>query len=159
MTLGPLRTNRHATSVREMDSLASGHTRKADEAFDYTEALRRVEGDRAFLGEIAADFIADYPDTLASIRDALSRTDREALTFSAHKMNGALATLSAGPARAAARWLEEVSDRGDLAAAAEALRALEGKLDALVPALTALQAKVLGVDSSARNDRPTASKR
>jgi HPt (histidine-containing phosphotransfer) domain-containing protein len=141
MTRAAHRPRTEAQPLQTCDALTARRGPNLNETFDYAEALRRVEGDSGFLGEIAADFIQDCPDTLSRLRDALARRDRDALAFSAHKMKGALATLSAGPARAAATLLEEASSGEDLSAAAEALRALEGRLDALVPALRALQAR------------------
>jgi len=159
MTHATQRSGIEESPLQARDPMTAHHGPEYSAAFDYADALQRVEGDRRFLGEIAADFVQDCPDMLSRIRDALSRRDPDELAFSAHKMKGALATLSAGPARAAAKLLEEVSSREDLSDAAEALRTLEGRLDALVPALTALQAKVLGIDPSARRDQPSASKR
>ena len=42
---------------------------------DLAAALDRVDGDRAFLGEMAAMFLAESPGLMAQIRDALARGD------------------------------------------------------------------------------------
>ncbi len=112
------------------------------EAFNLPEALRRVGGETGFLREILTTFIEDYPVTMRDLREALSRGDREALTFSAHKLKGALATISAEPAHAAAIQLEQVGSGGDLQEANEALSLLERKIDALLPALRRWQSEL-----------------
>ena len=106
---------------------------------DYAEALRRMDGERMLLCEIITTFLEDYPTTLAEIRNAVQSADLSALAFSAHKLKGSLATLSAGPAQAAAKHLEQIGRSANVAEASEALRVLEKSIDALVIDLRAIR--------------------
>jgi len=103
--------------------------------FDYVEAVGRLDGQPELFGMVASIFVEDCPSELRALRSALDSGDAEAVAFTAHKLKGALSSIGANPARAAARRLEELGRTGDLTAAREAYPELESSLDALLPEL------------------------
>ncbi len=109
-----------------------------DKVFDMDSALARIDGDRELLVEVVSLFQRECPKMLADVRDAIARCDAATLEREAHKFKGALGALSAAPAAEAARKLEAIAHRGDLAEAAEACRLLEAELTRLEPELEAV---------------------
>ena len=103
--------------------------------FDYVEAVRRLDGQPELFGMVASIFVEDCPSELKALRAALDCGNAEAVAFTAHKLKGALGSIGATPARAAARRLEQLGREGNLAAAREAYPALETSLNVLLPAL------------------------
>ncbi|HZY83786.1 MAG TPA: response regulator, partial [Gemmataceae bacterium] len=95
--------------------------------------LARMEGDEELLGELVRLFVADVPARLGEVAVALAAGDGPRLRKAAHAVKSAASNFvsghgGTGPAQqaiTAARRLEEVAARGDLAAAAGACRALE----------------------------------
>jgi HPt (histidine-containing phosphotransfer) domain-containing protein len=78
--------------------------------FDYEDALDRVDGQQELLREIIVLFLEDCPGMLAEIRRSVTSRDHDSTAFVAHKLAGALGSISAEPARRAARKLEEVAN-------------------------------------------------
>jgi len=109
----------------------------------FTEAacLEGLAGDRNLLTEIAAAFLEYGPTTMAAAADALARGDADALAWSAHTLKGSLANFRADPPIESALALERCARDGDLAAAAEALRALQRQVDLLLEALAPFAAR------------------
>ncbi|HEV3279770.1 MAG TPA: response regulator [Terriglobia bacterium] len=105
---------------------------------EFAEALARVDGDVAVLGEIAALFIADYPLQMSAIHEAITRSDAEALMSSAHALKGSVANFVKGPAFEAARRLEMMGRQGDLSGADDAWASLLGAFEQLQPGLLEL---------------------
>lgn len=64
------------------------------------------------LGPIVATFMAQSPEQVAEVRDAVSSSDRERTRRAAHKLRGGAAVLAARRLTAAAAALEEAA-RGD----------------------------------------------
>jgi HPt (histidine-containing phosphotransfer) domain-containing protein len=98
-----------------------------------------VEGDRAILRDIAALFVAAWPQSRATLRQAVLSEDAAALARIAHTLKGATATLGAMAVSAAAQRLEEVGHSGNLAPAASALVVLETEMMSALPFFTSLQ--------------------
>jgi two-component system sensor histidine kinase/response regulator len=109
-----------------------------DKVFDMDSALGRIDGDRELLLEVVSLFRRECPKMIADLRDAIARCDASTLEREAHKFKGALGALSAQPAAEAARKLELIAHRGDLAEATEACRLLEAELTRLEPELESL---------------------
>ncbi|GMV42021.1 MAG: hypothetical protein AMXMBFR64_37370 [Myxococcales bacterium] len=83
-----------------------------DEVFDEA-ALRESLGEAQHaLGPIVATFMAQSPEQVAEVRDAVSSSDRERTRRAAHKLRGGAAVLAARRLTAAAAALEEAA-RGD----------------------------------------------
>jgi HPt (histidine-containing phosphotransfer) domain-containing protein len=113
-----------------------GDARPADPSvFDYDDALERLDGEADLLKQVAVVFLSDYRRTMGELGDALARRDAEALVFCAHKLKGALGTLSARAAHDAAARLEQHGRDRQFSEATKDFDQLQGRIDALVPAL------------------------
>lgn len=108
------------------------------EAIDLDELLERVEGDRAFLSELAEIFRSDCPRQIESISDALARHDSQSIKRTSHALKGALSNLAASRARDMAAALEHMASEGDLTAARPALLSLQDELIRVVNSLDVL---------------------
>jgi two-component system sensor histidine kinase/response regulator len=106
---------------------------------DTAELLERVDGDHAFLAELAEIFRQDYPRHLTAAREALSHQDSGAVAKASHALKGALANLAAGPASRIAQQLEANARSGDLSRAGSALQQLEEELNRVMIHLKGLQ--------------------
>ncbi len=93
------------------------------------ELLERVDGDRAFIAELADVFRDDYPKQMSVARQAIGVGDAERLRRASHAMKGALSNLAAKQATGFAISLEEMGKSGNLSGAEEALAQLEGELE------------------------------
>jgi two-component system, sensor histidine kinase and response regulator len=96
----------------------------------------RVAGDADLLREIVELFLADCPERLMELHEALTHQDCTALMRAAHRLKGALGNISANNALAAVRRVETLARAGDVHAATEALARLEDELARLTPLLT-----------------------
>jgi PAS domain S-box-containing protein len=121
-----------------------------DRALDREGLLERMEGDEELLGELVRLFVADVPTRLGEVAVALAAGDGPRLRKAAHAVKSAVSNFVGGPggsgpaqqAITAARRLEELAARGDLASAAGACRALE-------EAVARLQDELLSLASAA----------
>jgi len=107
-------------------------------SFDPNVVLRRVDGDRDLLREVAGLFFEDTPRLLAEVRNAITRGDGNALERSAHTLKGSVGNFGARVASEAAHRLEQMGRQGDFARASETFAELEGQITLLIPALEAL---------------------
>jgi PAS domain S-box-containing protein len=103
--------------------------------FDPNAALRRVDGDRDLLKEVASLFFEDTPRLLTEVRNAIQRGDGKALERSAHTLKGSVSNFGARVAFEAAFSLERMGRNGDFARASEVYVQLERQVTLLVPAL------------------------
>lgn len=74
--------------------------------FDRAAVLENLGGNEALLAEIGGLFAAEWPNSLARLRAALTAGDAEALRCAAHFVKGSVSNFSAHRAIAAARDLE-----------------------------------------------------
>jgi two-component system sensor histidine kinase/response regulator len=95
----------------------------------------RVAGDADLLREIVELFLADCPERLMELHEALTHQDCTALGRAAHRLKGALGNISANNALAAVRRVETSARAGDVHAATEALARLEDELARLTSLL------------------------
>ena len=105
---------------------------------DQAALLDRVDHDMEFLAETIQMLEEDGPDLLGQIREAISGGDAEALAVAAHTYKGMVANFCAESTVEAALRLETMGRSGDLTAAPDAMIALEGLSQKLIPALRAL---------------------
>jgi PAS domain S-box-containing protein len=106
-----------------------------------TDALRGIaDGDEGLVCELVRIFLADAPGLLAQAREAAEQSDLRALESAAHALKGAVETMAAPRALAAARELELIARQGRAVAVVGALTLLETELEALGPALVSLAA-------------------
>jgi HPt (histidine-containing phosphotransfer) domain-containing protein len=106
--------------------------------FDNTTVLKRVDGDRELLKEVAGIFIEDTPKLLSDIRTAISRADGKALERAAHTLKSSVGNFGAKAAVDAAFQLEQMGRRGDFAHAESMAGALEQQIIQVFSALDAL---------------------
>jgi len=107
-------------------------------AFNLEETLKRVEGDRQLLGEMAILFLQDSAKLLADLQAALVHQDAKALAYAAHTLKGSVGNFSAPEVFNAAASLEKLARNGDLSQAPAMLTTLEHELTRLQSALTLL---------------------
>ncbi|HTS78823.1 MAG TPA: Hpt domain-containing protein [Bryobacteraceae bacterium] len=105
---------------------------------DREVALARVGGDAELLREVAALFLADYPRVLEDLRDAIARSDAQALERTAHGLKGSVSTFGAQQAMEAARTLESLGRAHQFDEVRQVLTTLELALAALRPELEGL---------------------
>jgi len=106
--------------------------------FDPTAALKRVDGDRDLLKEVASLFFEDTPRLMTEVRNAIQRGDGKALERSAHTLKGSVSNFGARMALEAAVSLEQMGRNGDFARASEVFAQLDRQVTLLVPALEAV---------------------
>ncbi len=92
---------------------------------DMEEALEIVNGDDELLKEILDDFIGDYPEVLAKIKEAILRGDAHSLNGNAHKLKGMLQNVGATTASIIAFELEGMGKKQELSQAGETLKRLD----------------------------------
>ncbi len=106
--------------------------------FDPNVVLKRVDGDRELLREVASLFLEDTPRLLSDIRNAISCGDSKALERSAHTLKGSIANFGVRVASEAAFGLEQMGRNGDFAHTEDVLTRLEQQVALLGPALESL---------------------
>jgi len=106
--------------------------------FDPVASLERAGGDAVLLGELAALFVAEVPQRLRELQEALARQDGAALARAAHTLRGSASNFGAPAVVAAAQQLETLGQQGTLADAASACAALDAALQVLTAALAQL---------------------
>jgi CheY-like chemotaxis protein/nitrogen-specific signal transduction histidine kinase len=104
---------------------------KAPATFDREEALRRANGDETLLAELTELFLQETPETLKAIATALDAEDALGLERLAHRLKGALLTLSAHRAAGAALDLESSARAGAVDAARAASLRLRLEVETL----------------------------
>jgi HPt (histidine-containing phosphotransfer) domain-containing protein len=106
--------------------------------FDREGALAQVGGDPSFLWDVAQTFLAEGPQLLGRIREAIGAGDGDRLRRAAHTLRGAAGVLAAAAVQRLAGQLEDVGRSGRMADAAAVLAALEDRFGELLPALATL---------------------
>lgn len=92
--------------------------------------------DDSLVAEIVALFLRDAPVLLAEVKRALEAGDSVAVHRAAHKLKGALATMYAVPAQAAASKVEVASAAKDLAKSSAGWSELEVEVLRAIDELT-----------------------
>jgi len=111
----------------------------APAAIERGAVLARIGGDEELLREIIDLYLEDAPSVMATIAGALAAGDCEGVWKGAHRLKGAVGSLSATAAFTAAQRLEAAGKDGDLAALAPAFAALEHEVARLQDALLAMR--------------------
>jgi PAS domain S-box-containing protein len=111
---------------------------REDDVIDRVALLAGVDGNRRLLRELVRLFLADCPQRLAEIKEAVRRGDSEALRIKAHTLKGSVGNFAAKHAFAAAQRLEIMGREKDLAEAGDARMALELELARLTEGLRKL---------------------
>jgi two-component system sensor histidine kinase/response regulator len=101
------------------------------DAFDRAELLDRTEGDPGMLSELVSLFLRGLPDAVAVLQRAIETHDARALERGAHALRGALLNLSAHPASALAKQLEDGGRHDDFGPVQDTFALLRGELGRL----------------------------
>ena len=110
----------------------------ADEAtLAWDELMAKARGNTGFLAKLFTAFVAEQPANLESMREALARADFDQLSFMAHSLKGAAATMCAPLLREASHDLERATKAHDAKRSAAAFDALETALRNVVRAMRA----------------------
>jgi HPt (histidine-containing phosphotransfer) domain-containing protein len=104
--------------------------------------LERVDNDQELLRELLTIFKDDFPQTLQSLKSAVTAGDLKSSSRLSHTLKGMLSSLGATRAAAAASKLEALSSAGETASLHPALCALETEADSLLPELDAYMTEV-----------------
>jgi signal transduction histidine kinase/CheY-like chemotaxis protein len=91
----------------------------------WSELLGKARGNIGFLMKLFTAFVAEQPQTLETIREAVARADYGQLAFLAHGLKGAAATMCAPRLRDASYELERAAKDNDPARVAAAFAGLE----------------------------------
>jgi signal transduction histidine kinase/CheY-like chemotaxis protein len=120
-----------------IDELLRGKGGEAPAGFpaEFDDLLKTLGGDRAFLRDLAGQFLADYRDTLEGMRAAIAARDGGRLEQIAHSFKSVVGIFHADEAVRLAQQLENLGSRAELAGTGEILRQLEEALEKVVTAL------------------------
>ena len=99
--------------------------------FDKDALLKAFDNDWDFLREIIDMFMADYPEMLKHIQDAIRAEDAPALQRTAHALKGMLGNFQVETAAQKAYTLEKMGSEGTLEHAADIYAQLSAELDSL----------------------------
>ena len=110
----------------------------ATAALNIPELLDRVDGDVAFVAELAAIFRQEYPRQIDSLRACIEQGEADGLKRNAHALKGALANLSAIHAASLAAALERIGASGTTSVAQVTFEQLEAELPNVLDALDEL---------------------
>jgi two-component system sensor histidine kinase/response regulator len=111
-------------------------------AADFELALKRLGGDAALLEDVINQCLVDAPAMMAAIQAAIDQGSADQLEKAAHTLRGALLTVAANPAAAAALALEKTGESGNLGAAPTEFSALTHQFKHLSAALAARATRV-----------------
>src|SRR5262245_59723599 len=95
---------------------------------DEEEVMKRVDGDRELLAELAELFLIDCAAQLSRVREAVEQRDYMAMQSSAHALKGSVSNFAAKAACDAARDVETMGRLGQLDQAPAALASLEREI-------------------------------
>jgi two-component system sensor histidine kinase/response regulator len=104
--------------------------------FPRDSALARLDDDEELLQDVIEQFVADAPEALAAIEQAIERGDSIALRHAAHSLKGAAGYLAADELCALAQTLEGFGYSNQLAQARLTWPALSALAEDVVDALS-----------------------
>jgi len=119
-------------------SVSVPEAEQADGVIDHAALLAGVDGDRRLVRELIHLFLADCPQGLAKIKEAIRCGDAGALGRAAHTLKGSVGNFARKSAFAAAQRLEIMGRDGNLDNAGKAFRNLESELARLTEELRKL---------------------
>lgn len=122
--------NETSTEMAETGSAGSD-----DSPIDWPAALANVAGDQNLLNELRAIYLQESPGWLAAIERAIREQDIPQVRITSHTLKGALDSLAAAQAAAAARDLELMARNSDLSNADAAYETLKTQMERLKPAM------------------------
>jgi PAS domain S-box-containing protein len=99
--------------------------------FDRSAFLERLDGDEELMEEIVQVFMADFPNQLALLKDAISQDNAYALERQAHAMRGAAANIEAKSLKSIAFEIETAGNSKDMSRADSLIEKLEREFEEL----------------------------
>jgi len=123
-------------------------TTGSEDVIDEATLLAGIDANRRILSEIVRLFLADYPQRLAEIKQAIGRGDGVAVARAAHTLKGSVGNFAAEKAVAAAQSVEDVGKSGNFTSAEQAFLMLESELKLV--AVTRKGAEILRYDPDIR---------
>ena len=91
---------------------------------DFPAALRWVDGDQDLLAELIEIFLADCPQRLHELAQAVKESNAIGVNQAAHSLKGMVACFCARPAQELAGEMEGLGKAGDVSKASDLLSAL-----------------------------------
>ena len=110
-------------------------------AIDRSELLDRLGGDEVLVAEVVGMFMHEAPSMLAALQREVQRGEAVGIERAAHKLKGALLSLSAGTAARIAKDMELAARESDVARAPELVTRLEQEIEAVYGDLSDLLPK------------------
>ena len=130
--LGAIERLGRPAAVSEVTTRAKPRER---ESLDTAASLARVQGDVELLKELVALFLAELPELMTNLQEALNAGDGGAIERAAHKLKGSVGNFGAQPAFEAASKLEGLGREGRLSEAGLALAELEKEISRVKSAM------------------------
>lgn len=96
------------------------------------DALEVVGDDVDILREAAAASIAEVPEQLQALKDAMTQQDAKGVEAKAHRLKGVMANLGGTRARQVGQGLETMGEQGNLANGADAVTAFEKEIGRVI---------------------------
>ncbi len=131
-----------------------GEMESAPLALNYQTILARVDGNAALLRELVDMFMADAPQWMGDIHEAVAQKNVPRLKAVVHLLRGSLGIFGPSVAYEAARQLEALADSGCLAGAEPVCARLEKALPLLQRAVSRLVQNVPDASASRRPSGP-----
>jgi histidine phosphotransfer protein HptB len=107
--------------------------------WDPDQTLERLGGDEKLLHEVMEIFLAEVPEHLAGLREAITQQDAETAERIAHSLHGELGYLSIAELSHGARELEEKGRTADFQGALTLLRPFEAAIRRLLSSIALTQ--------------------
>ena len=125
----------HWFGTGDHEPVAASQQESDSDIVDWDGALQSVGGSEGLLRDVVQAFLDDAPRLLDLVQGAVRDNDPPALGRAAHTLKGAMLFLHTDLPFSLAASLEAMGTEGDLSAAADTLRDLEGQMDQLVTSL------------------------
>ena len=106
-----------------------------EEAMDWSEALRTVDGDRELLRDVAASFLEESPKLMAALQQAVAERIAADLQKAAHKLKGTVRCFGGCRPFERACQLEKMVLEANFEGAKETLAALQREMSRLIAVL------------------------
>ena len=114
----------------------------SEPVWNVAELLERVDNDQELMRELLNIFKEDFPQSLESLKTAVTSGDLKSASRLSHTLKGMLSSLGATRAAAAASQLEALCSAGETVPLRDALSALEIEAERLMPELEAYMPEV-----------------
>ena len=125
----PITADELATAIaRRLDHGANLDFTTGALPVDLSVTLRAVDDDPALLRELVHLFLQDYPNHMATLREAIQRGDADHMTRVAHHFKGAIGIIGGTVASTLVSALELMGGAGALVEASRVLPQLEREL-------------------------------